>query len=227
MQLSGQNKCLTCARTVVKSEGFTALYRSLPITFFMNAPYHICTVIINENMKKIIEPKKRKFKFMSYFFCAAFAGGVSSFLTCPMDNIKTRLQTQNTVSSCEIIENRVRNQLNIDIANTNPNTTSSSNTSSNHTNSSQKPHLYSSASFNTIKNRIASDEKQCSVEQAEKNDKIKYKNIKDTFKAIYLEDGIRKGLFRGVGPRILFNSPSCAIAWGSYEFMKHLFTDLL
>jgi hypothetical protein len=213
MQLSGQNKCLSCARTVVKSEGFTALYRSLPITFLMNAPYHVCTVVINENMKKIVEPKKRKFKFMSYFFCAAFAGGVSSFLTCPMDNIKTRLQTQSTVSSCEIIESKVRNQLNKDMGNSNI--------------SAHKSHLYSSASFNTIKNNIANDEKQCSIEQAEKADKIKYKNIKDTLKEIYYKDGIKKGLFRGVGPRILFNSPSCAIAWGSYEFMKHLFTNLL
>ena len=80
-----------CAKTVVKNEGFIALYRSLPITFFMNAPYHITTIIINENMKKIVEPKKREFKFASYFFCAAFAGGISSFITCPMDNVKTRL----------------------------------------------------------------------------------------------------------------------------------------
>jgi hypothetical protein len=169
-------------------------------------------------MKKVVEPKKRKFKFLSYFFCAAFAGGVSSFLTCPMDNIKTRLQTQSTVSSCEIIENKVRNQLNKDISNSTLSTNSTSN---------NKQHLYSSANFNTIKNKIAADERQCNVEQGEKNDKIKYKNIKDTLKAIYYEDGIRKGLFRGVGPRILFNSPSCAIAWGSYEFMKHLFTGLL
>lgn len=40
----------------------------------MNAPYAITTVMVNENLKKVVEPKKRKFKFLSYFFCAAIAG---------------------------------------------------------------------------------------------------------------------------------------------------------
>jgi hypothetical protein len=40
----------------------------------MNAPYSITTIVVNENMKKVVEPKKRKFKFLSYFGCAAFAG---------------------------------------------------------------------------------------------------------------------------------------------------------
>jgi len=40
----------------------------------MNAPYAITTVMVNENLKKVVEPKKRKFKFFSYFLCAAVAG---------------------------------------------------------------------------------------------------------------------------------------------------------
>jgi hypothetical protein len=43
----------------------------------MNAPYAITTIMVNENLKKVVEPKKRKFKFMSYFFCAAIAGNIS------------------------------------------------------------------------------------------------------------------------------------------------------
>jgi hypothetical protein len=42
----------------------------------MNAPYAITTIMVNENLKKVVEPKKRKFKFMSYFFCAAIAGNL-------------------------------------------------------------------------------------------------------------------------------------------------------
>jgi len=40
----------------------------------MNAPYSITTVMVNENLKKVVEPKKREYKFLSYFFCAAVAG---------------------------------------------------------------------------------------------------------------------------------------------------------
>jgi len=42
----------------------------------MNAPYAITTVMVNENLKKVVEPKKKKFKFLSYFFCAAIAGKI-------------------------------------------------------------------------------------------------------------------------------------------------------
>lgn len=45
----------------------------------MNAPYAISTVMVNENLKKIVEPKKRKFSFLSYFFCAAIAGNKYNF----------------------------------------------------------------------------------------------------------------------------------------------------
>jgi solute carrier family 25 phosphate transporter 23/24/25/41 len=70
----------------------------------MNAPYSITTVVVNENMKKVVEPKKRKFKFLSYFGCAAFAGAIASVITIPMDNIKTKLQTQTMSSICEKID---------------------------------------------------------------------------------------------------------------------------
>jgi hypothetical protein len=40
----------------------------------MNAPYAITTVVVNENFKKVVEPNKRKYKFLSYFACAAVAG---------------------------------------------------------------------------------------------------------------------------------------------------------
>jgi len=196
MQLSGLNKCIGCAKTIVKNEGFKALYRSLPITLFMNAPYHISTVIINENMKKIVKPNERKYKFLSYFYCAAIAGGISAFLTCPMDNIKTKLQTQGTVSSC-VLENINKNKIN----------------------KSEK--LES-------KNTVSGISNNYKVEANLNNNeiKIKYRNIQDTFMKILKDEGMgRKGLFRGVVPRMLFNAPSCAISWGSYEIMKHLLSD--
>ena len=40
----------------------------------MNAPYSITTIVVNENLKKVVEPKKREYKFLSYFLCAAIAG---------------------------------------------------------------------------------------------------------------------------------------------------------
>lgn len=195
MQLSGDKKCLQCFKKVVNTEGLSALYRSLPITLLMNGPYHISTVVINEHMKKLIKPKEREYKFLSYFVCAAVAGMVSSFITCPMDNVKTKLQTQNTVSSCEILEAKISK----DFKGCEP--------------------ICEETCFPQTENSNKNQEK--------KPDKIKYRNIKETVLQIYREDGIKKGFFRGVGPRMTLNSPSCAISWGSYEIMKHLLTDYL
>ena len=49
----------------------------------------------NENLKILVKPQKRKYKFLYYFFCASVSGTIASILTNPMDVIKTRLQTKN------------------------------------------------------------------------------------------------------------------------------------
>jgi solute carrier family 25 iron transporter 28/37 len=172
VQLSGQS-AINCAKNIFKNEGFVSFYRSLPITLFMNAPYSITTVMVNENLKKIIEPKKRRFTFLSYFSCAALAGSFASIVTCPMDIIKTKLQTQNEKSTFEKID--------------------------------------------TTKKSLIND--------TNKEPSIKYKDIISTAKIILQEDGFSKGFFKGVTPRILSNSPSCAISWGTYEIVKHLLSQ--
>lgn len=191
MQLSGLKKCFQCVKSVIKAEGILALYRSLPITMIMNAPYAITTVTVNENMKKLVEPKKKNYKFLAYFYCAAFAGMIASFITCPLDNIKTKLQTQSTLASCEKIESMV-NKLENEMLK-----------------GKSKP--------------CDSSDIKILIEQEEKH-LIKYKNIRETAKLIYREDGLKRGFFRGLVPRIMCNSPSCAISWASYEFMKHIFS---
>lgn len=215
MQLSGQSKCLQCAKQTVKNEGLLALYRSLPITLMMNAPYHVSTVIINENMKKIVKPKERDWKFASYFFCAAFAGAVSSFITCPMDNIKTKLQTQSTISSCEAVESKLAAQHIEETYNI-------KNKGKFDKISPEEINCKVNSNDNEKVNKTITDTKSTNHY---KEEKVKYHNIRETFLKIYREDGIKKGFFRGVVPRMLCNSPSCAISWCSYEIMKHLLSD--
>lgn len=51
-------------------------------------------VCFNENLKILMKPQERKYKFFYYFLCASISGSIASILTNPMDVIKTRLQTQ-------------------------------------------------------------------------------------------------------------------------------------
>lgn len=222
MQLSGLKRCLHCMKSVIKSEGILALYRSLPITMIMNAPYAVTTVTVNENMKKIVEPKKRKFKFLSYFYCAAFAGATASFVTCPLDNIKTKLQTQSTVSSCEQKEfmiNQIKQEIKNDMKN--------NKLSNNINNEINEVKLNNYETCGNKKNIVKEYNKYCKNNNKDINYKntVKYTSISDTAKAIYINDGFFKGFFKGIGPRILFNAPSCAISWASYEIMKHLLSS--
>ena len=127
----------------------------------MNAPYAITTVMVNENIKKVVEPKKRKFKFLSYFFCAAIAGAVASIVTCPMDNIKTKLQTQNLTSSCEKFES-----LNKEASNLGSNNK-----------------IFTDKTAFTAKPAFSSNLRPDCIT----DNNVKYKNIVTTFKYIYRE----------------------------------------
>ena len=166
----------------------------------MNAPNSVTTVMLNENVKKIVQPKKRRFTFLSYFACAALAGSFASVVTCPMDNIKTKLQTQNTTSTCERLDSLIK-----EFENTHKNSKM---------NLSELRSKFASSSFST------SQKPDCNTEP-----EIKYKNILSTVKYIYREDGFFRGFFKGLTPRIMSNAPSCAITWGTYEMVKHFLSE--
>ena len=58
-------------------------------------------VCFNENLKTFVKPEKRKNKLFYYFICASISGTIESILTNPMDVLKTRLQTQNTLAGMQ------------------------------------------------------------------------------------------------------------------------------
>lgn len=79
---------------IINTEGFKGLYRSYPVTVFMNVPFMSVVVCVNENMKTMVKPWQRDNPHAWYFFCAGVAGGLAGVLTNPLDVVKTRLQTQ-------------------------------------------------------------------------------------------------------------------------------------
>ena len=94
MQLGHYRSTWHCLRTVLKSEGFTPLYRAFPATLGMNVPYGCIMVAVNESAKKILNVSDQHYNFASSMIAGAIAGASAAAITTPLDVIKTRLQTQ-------------------------------------------------------------------------------------------------------------------------------------
>lgn len=91
MQLCSNLTTMQCVKGIIKDEGFTALYRSYPITVTMNIPFATTVVCVNENLKTYLKPWDTTNPHMWYFICAGIAGGIAGLVTNPLDVVKTRL----------------------------------------------------------------------------------------------------------------------------------------
>lgn len=93
MQLGYHPTILSCVRSVIRAEGFSALYVAMPTSLMMNIPYGVIMVPVNESAKKILNPSG-EYKTSVTMLAGSIAGAVAATLTNPLDVIKTRLQTQ-------------------------------------------------------------------------------------------------------------------------------------
>ena len=94
MQLGLYARPIDALRAVVRTEGVKALYSSYFTTILMNVPNAAVLVVTNDWMKSILNPSGNQ-NFSAFLVSGLVAGALSGFVTCPLDVIKTRIQTQN------------------------------------------------------------------------------------------------------------------------------------
>ncbi|XP_009882450.1 PREDICTED: mitoferrin-1 [Charadrius vociferus] len=88
---------LACVRTVQKTEGFGAFYRSYTTQLTMNVPFQAIHFITYEFMQEQINPR-REYNPRSHIVSGAVAGAVAAAATTPLDVCKTLLNTQENMA---------------------------------------------------------------------------------------------------------------------------------
>ncbi len=94
LQLGYYRGMLDCANHIYTSEGFSAFYRSFPMTLFMNIPFGCIMVSMNECLKNVLQPDSSKRTMSTFLLAGSGAGSIAALLTTPLDVVKTKLQTQ-------------------------------------------------------------------------------------------------------------------------------------
>ena len=85
---------------IYKHQGIVSFYRSFGINYLTNVPFSSMIIYMNEKMKHLFKVKERD-SMLNYYFCGGLAGCLASIPTTPFDVIKTKLNTQASLSNIE------------------------------------------------------------------------------------------------------------------------------
>jgi hypothetical protein len=89
------------ARTIVREEGFSALFYGYKATIFRDLPFSALQFAFYEQAQTWARQwkKSREIGLPLELLTGASAGGLAGVITCPLDVVKTRIQTQVNPSS--------------------------------------------------------------------------------------------------------------------------------
>ena len=98
---SPYKSCLDCIRTVYRTEGLGAFYRSYTTQLTMNIPFVSLHFIVYEGTQDMLNPD-RQYNPRSHVLSGAAAGAIAAAATTPLDVCKTLLNTQSVGSAASI-----------------------------------------------------------------------------------------------------------------------------
>ncbi|PVU95781.1 hypothetical protein BB559_002605 [Furculomyces boomerangus] len=103
MQVEGAKykTIINCTRSILKTEGFTALYVSYPTTLLMNLPLQSIQFGLYDVFKKTLNPD-HSYSPLTHVTSGALSGAIAAAVTTPIDCAKTLLQTRGLSSDIKI-----------------------------------------------------------------------------------------------------------------------------
>ena len=244
LQLGYYRGIAHCVSTMLREEGALAFFRSYPTTLAMNVPYAAVAVAANESLKRIIVSATSEEGgqgappgLWTYLLAGAGAGGVAAAVTCPLDVVKTRLQTASLSSSVgaghgpsgaappqsagATAAAGVRPNEATGVAGNGGPASGSSRAGS----AASLP--FSSSSTRTVLGRgggtppLQFIQHQVATLYTASSAGRAPATALSTARAILAEEGVG-AFFKGAGARVLVHAPSMAISWSTYETVKAL-----
>ena len=223
LQLGFHDGVADSFRTIVRQEGFFALYLSFPTTLFMNVPFAAASVATNETLKRILNPTN-EYNVGVFLLSGFVSGGIAGALTNPLDVVKTRLQTQH------LLRQKTPGCLPLDGASAAAAYLDGFKPA--HAKNAAAPHVVT-ASRAVVKRVLCSSARPSAVDTtsalertlsqralvASSNEERLYKGLADATRKIYETEGL-SGFAKGIKPRIFVQAPAFMISWTAFETAK-------
>lgn len=192
---SGYNyrSTIDAARTIIRYEGLSALFYGYKATIFRDLPFSALQFAFYEQEQKWAKEfvGSRDIGLGLEIFTGATAGGMAGVITCPLDVVKTRIQTQ--VNPPEQIAKPI------------PTKTSTMRQRPVGSLSAAAPKHVASPSQSTPSKRFISTSSPNTSVPKPGSINLDTSSVLTGMKVIYKTEGIA-GLFRGVGPRLVWTS---------------------
>ena len=192
-------------RTVVRQEGARALFHGYRATLYRDLPFSALQFAIYEKERELAKRwvGARDIGIGFEIATGATAGCLAGIATCPLDVVKTRIQTQLPAA---------------------PLSSSSSSSSPPPASTAPRPVPPSSSSPSASRKRLISTSSPSTSVKRPGSLTLDTSSVMTGLRAIYRAEGV-PGLFRGVGPRAVWTSIQSATMLVLYQAFLRQFDD--
>lgn len=181
------------ARTIVRQEGVSALFYGYKATIFRDLPFSALQFAFYEQEQKWARQwaGSRDIGLGLEIATAASAGGMAGVITCPLDVVKTRIQTQINPPEADLAAAKVQQK-------------AAKNISTRHTDQGRTSHSMQPMAASQQHRSISTSSPNTSLHRSDAV-KLDTSSVMTGLRVIYRTEGVM-GLFRGVGPRFVWTS---------------------